>query len=154
MGKKKTLLIIIVIIILGVINYVNSTFYKYSTDLYINWKIFLPEPVYVTGYWDEIGGMDGEYADIWKYNKKQIEKIKKNKHFNRIDIRKLSSIMNIYYEKLTDKRKIIFSNKFNKEKLYNSSNYYAYLYDKNHEDHFLIMILDVESQELYYFLIH
>ena len=127
-----------------------------SDLLKMNWDVTLSQPKEVeTIYRYEY--REGDDFEIWKYTEEKAQLIKENDSFEVISEDNISIVeerMEEYYSGLNDGDKTSFNNNFSAEDVIKSGNYYC-IKVKNEDiswnKSFLILVLDVESNNLYYF---
>lgn len=122
--------------------------------LKINKGVSLPEPNTI----EEIYRFDykeGDDFEIWKYTDLNVKTIKNKKIFNIItsdNIEDVKKILTSYYNDLSydENLQTKFNEKFSIEDMVTEKNYYALLQEENSES-YLLLYLNLETKELYYF---
>lgn len=94
---------------------------------------------------------------ILEYSNKDIKNIIEQ-DFNKIEINQINKIYQKAIEEslfnyLSDEEKEAFLENFNKEELFNTNNYYLFLEDAEYPVYkFMLFIIDVDENKLYYIL--
>ena len=123
-------------------------------ELYINWKVFLPQPEKV----DDI--FCHEYSqlskfEIWQYNSKKAKTIISNKQFLPMDSKFIKEKLEVYNDSLGKERKYLF-NKYIDDAILKDDNYYLYISEKitavdSYYINYIILVLDTKTNKLYIF---
>lgn len=144
------------IVILAVL--VTCFFMTYNkSDLYINWKIYLPGIQRRILLFDDFF-QDGDQISVFKYyNKIKMKAIKNINHFNSISSENIDDIE----EKLLDfynrlgtniegtNGKEVYDKNIDNEQLLNTDNYYLI---KQEDKTYIILVLDMRNKRLYTFI--
>ena len=126
-----------------------------SDLLKINWGISMPKPIEIKII-HNFDFKEGDDIEIWKYETSKVEKIRDKNEFIRIDENNLTDIenyLNQYYEGLSYDESIQekFSDNIPIEELVMEGNYYSLIKaEEKHTNCYLLMILDTESNYLYF----
>ena len=153
--KKKiiTILIICIILIILIVAYHFSK-YNYYT---FNFNTLKFPNANKTLKIIDIGGIDPIDFQILEYSNKDIKNIIEQ-DFNKIEINQINKIYQKAIEEslfnyLSDEEKEAFLENFNKEELFNTNNYYLFLEDAEDSVYkFMLFIIDVDENKLYYIL--
>ena len=150
MKKKIIILTGILLTILIVVTYFyNEGYYAFKGH---ELRLFRPDNTKTIIYHD---GIDRIAFQIMEYNNRNIEKIIKQ-GFKKIDIEEINEI----YEKaikgdlfkyLNEDEKQSFLENFDKEKLFNTNNYYLFYEDTEEPVYeFVLFIIDTKENKLYF----
>ncbi len=147
---KYVIMAIIIVIIIG------KFFYEVNTPkalMFSNWKIMLPNPQTVdTIYHFEF--KEGDDFEIWHYKEREIIEITSKSEFHKIEkeiLIEVGEILNKYYGRLDDIEKEKFDEIVNKKQLLNDNNYYTFKSEGKNDKSFIIIFVDTERNQLYYF---
>jgi hypothetical protein len=150
MRKRYLVILMIIILILSIILlFINSP----RVIFYINWNIYLPKPQKIDIIYN-FEFREGEDLEIWHYNKKVLEKIISNRNFKNIDSENakfLKEKLKDYYTILKDDNKHLFNINVNADSLLVQENYFLYVSKKDNDLSWMILILDYNNANLYYF---
>ena len=130
-----------------------------------NWSLKLPTPSNINQIFS-IDFQDGEDLSIWYYEKEKVPSIKKQMY--EMDVEYVDEVLKAYYDELSDDEKLLYNSYIEKEKMLDVSNYYLLLTRKyldeldkskvyrnpvnfDKDDHFLLLILDLNEDTLFSF---
>ena len=152
--RKKFIILICVIslCLIGIVHFFESDYYVFDGN-----TLKFPNANKTLKIID-IGGIDQTVFQIMEYNSKDIEKIIKQ-DFKKINVEEVNEI----YEKaiegyifrwyLNEDEKQAFIENFDKEMLFNTNNYYLFYEDTEEPVYeFMLFIIDVDENKLYYIL--
>ena len=149
--KKKIIILtcILLPILIIAIYFYNEGYYEFKGH---ELRLFRPDNTKTIIYHD---GIDRIAFQIMEYNNRDIEKIIKQ-GFKKIDIEEINEI----YEKaitgdlfkyLNEDEKQAFLENFDKEKLFNTNNYYLFYEDTEEAVYeFVLFIIDTKENKLYF----
>ena len=152
--KKKIIILtcILLPILIIAIYFYNEGYYEFEDH---ELRLFRPDNTKTIIYHD---GIDITAFQIMEYNNKDIEKIIKQ-GFKKIDIEEINEIYEKAIEEdmfrwyLNEDEKQAFLENFNKEKLFNTNNYYLFYEDTEEPVYeFVLFIIDTKENKLYYII--
>ena len=149
MKKKMIILTCILLPILVIIIYFyNEGYYAFKNH---ELRLFRPDNKETVIYHD---GIDRIVFQIMEYNSRDIEKIIKQ-GFKKINVEELNEIYEKAIEKelfqYLDEEEYDFLENFNKEKLFNTNNYYLFYEDTEEPVYeFVLFIIDTKENKLYH----
>ena len=153
---KKRIITILIICIILIILIVAYHFSKYNYYTFNFNTLKFPNANKTVKIID-IGGIDPIDFQILEYSNKDIKNIIEQ-DFNKIEINQINKIYQKAIEEslfnyLSDEEKEAFLENFNKEELFNTNNYYLFLEDAEDSVYkFMLFIIDVDENKLYYIL--
>lgn len=153
---KKRIITILIICIILIILIVAYHFSKYNYYTFNFNTLKFPNANKTLKIID-IGGIDPIDFQILEYSNKDIKNIIEQ-DFNKIEINQINKIYQKAIEEslfnyLSDEEKEAFLENFNKEELFNTNNYYLFLEDAEDSVYkFMLFIIDVDENKLYYIL--